>query len=160
MFDMATSAMAQGEVQVAARDGHELPTDIGLDAKGNPTTNPNEVLKGMLLPCGGHKGSAIALMVELLAAGAVGERFSFEAEAADNGDGGPPRGGEFMLAISPELLAGEGWAEHCEAFFKRFESIEGARLPGVRRHINRMSDEPRRINAELIKTIHGLCNRS
>ena len=79
----------------------------------------------MLLPFGGYKGSAIALMVELLAAGAIGERFSFEAAEADNKDGGPPRGGEFMLAISPELLAGPDWAEHCEAFFRRYDAIEG-----------------------------------
>jgi len=96
-------------------------------------------------------------MVELLAAGAVGERFSFEAVAADNKDGGPPRGGEFMLAISPELLAGPGWAEHCEGLFRRFEAIEGARLPGSRRHRNRQSSAPRHINADLVERIRALC---
>jgi len=44
--------------------------------------------------------------VKLLAAGAVGERFSFEAGAADNKDGGPPRGGEFMLPTSSQLFWG------------------------------------------------------
>ena len=99
VVDMATAAMALGEVQIAAREGHSVPPGMGLDASGKPTTDPNEIAKGMLLPFGGHKGSAIALMVELLSAGAIGERFSFEAAAADNKDGGPPRGGEFMLAI-------------------------------------------------------------
>src|SRR5262249_11345017 len=94
VIDMATAAMAQGEVQIAAREGHEVPLGTGLDLNGQLTTNPNEVLKGMLLPFGGYKGSAIALMVELLSAGAIGERFSFEAAAADTKDGGPPRGGE------------------------------------------------------------------
>jgi delta1-piperideine-2-carboxylate reductase len=97
-------------------------------------------------------------MVELLAAGAVGERFSFEAAEADNKDGGPPRGGEFMLAISPALLAGPGWAEHCEGFFRRFEAIEGARLPGSRRHKNRLSTEPRNIDATLVENVRALCN--
>jgi delta1-piperideine-2-carboxylate reductase len=96
-------------------------------------------------------------MVELLAAGGVGERFSFEAAEADNKDGGPPRGGEFMLAISPELVAGPGWAEHCEGFFDRYEAIEGARLPGSRRYRNRLSTMPRQIDANLVERIRGLC---
>jgi delta1-piperideine-2-carboxylate reductase len=157
VVDMATAAMAHGEVQIAAREGHTVPFGTGLDAKGELTTDPNEILKGVLLPFGGYKGSAIALMVELLAAGAVGERFSFEAAEADNKDGGPPRGGEFMLAISPDLLGGPGWGEHCEAFFRRYEAIEGARLPGSRRHKNRLSDAPRQINVDLVGRIRALC---
>ena len=158
VIDMATAAMAQGEVQIAAREGHKVPLGTGLGPDGNLTTDPNEILKGVLLPFGGYKGSAIALMVELLAAGAVGERFSFEAVEADNKDGGPPRGGEFMLAISPELLAGPDWAEHCEGFFRRFEAINGARLPGSRRHRNRLSSAPRNINADLVARIRALCH--
>ncbi|MFZ1906384.1 MAG: Ldh family oxidoreductase [Steroidobacteraceae bacterium] len=158
VVDMATAAMALGEVQIAAREGHLVPLGTGLDEHGKLTTDPKEILKGMLLPFGGYKGSAIALMVELLAAGAVGERFSFEAAEADNKDGGPPRGGEFMLAISPELLAGPDWAEHCEVFFSRFATIEGARLPGSRRHSNRLSTAPRDIDVGLLERIRALCN--
>jgi len=157
VFDMATAAMALGEVQIAARDGHSVPLGTGLGPDGEPTTDPNEIVKGTLLPFGGYKGSAIALMVELLAAGATGERFSFEAAEADAKDGGPPRGGEFMLAISPELLAGRSWAHHCEGFFRRFDAIEGARLPGSRRHTNRTSTAPREIDAELVERIRALC---
>jgi delta1-piperideine-2-carboxylate reductase len=157
VVDMATAAMAHGEVQIAAREGKTVPLGTGLDANGQPTTDPASILKGMLLPFGGYKGSAIALMVELLAAGAIAEPFSFEAGAADNKDGGPPRGGQFMLALSPDLLAGEGWAEHCEGFFARFSAIQGARLPGARRHRNRLSDAPRQINAALVERIRGLC---
>lgn len=157
VMDMATAAMALGEVQIAAREGRRVPLGTGLDARGQPTTDPGAIIKGMLLPFGGYKGSALALMVELLAAGAVGERFSFEAGEADSKDGGPPRGGEFMLAISPELLAGPDWTDHCETFFQRFEAIQGARLPGSRRHGNRLSAEPRNINLELVERIRALC---
>jgi delta1-piperideine-2-carboxylate reductase len=157
VFDMATAAMALGEVQLAARGGHSVPLGTGVDARGQMSTDPNEILKGVLLPFGGYKGSAIALMVELLSAGAIGERFSFEAAEADNKDGGPPRGGEFMLALSPELLAGPGWEAPCEDFFRRFDAIEGARLPGTRRHRNRRSDAARPIDAGLLARIRALC---
>lgn len=157
VFDMATAARAKGDVQIAARDGHKLPLGAGLDADGNDTTDPNQILAGgVLLPFGGYKGSAIALMVELLAAGMVGERFSYEAEQADNKDGGPPRGGEFLLAMNPEIIAGEGWQEHNEAFIARMSAMEGIRLPGQRRHANRKAAAPCRINAALVDKIKSL----
>ena len=156
VFDMATAARARGDVALAARDGHLLPPGIGLDKEGNDTTDPHAILDGgMLLPFGGYKGSAIAMMVELLAAGMVGERFSYEAAAADTPDGGPPRGGEFLLAMSPQLIAGDDWAEHSQGFFDKLSGMEGVRLPGQRRHTNRLSDEPRQINTALIEKIRG-----
>jgi hypothetical protein len=64
------------------------------------------------------------------------------------------------LAISPELLAGPDWAEHCEGFFRRFAAIEGARLPSSRRHKNRLSTALRGINADLVERILALGNRA
>lgn len=157
VVDMATAAMAMGEVQIAARDGHEVPRGVGLAADGAPTTDPAKIADGgVLLPFGGYKGSAISMMVELLAAALIGERFSFEAAEADNDDGGPPRGGEFLLALSPERIAGPGWAQHAESFFARFAALDGARLPGARRHTNRKDTGPRAINVELVAKIRGL----
>ena len=157
VFDMATAAKARGDIGVAARDGHELPLGIGLDAEGNPTTDAQKILDGgVIFPFGGYKGSAIATMIELLAAGLVGDYFSYEAAEVDNKDGGPAKGGEFILAMSPKLLAGEDWAAHSEGFFNQLEGMEGIRLPGQRRFANRLSDSPRHINAELIKTIQAL----
>ena len=155
-YDMATAAMAMGDIQIAARDGREVPPGTGLDADGNATTDPAAIAKGVLLPFGGYKGSAIALMVELLAAGLTGERFSYEAKEHDNGDGGPPRGGEMVIAPSPELIAGDGWEAHVEGFMDRLTGLDGVRVPGARRHRNRLDTGPRAINAALVDTIRGL----
>ena len=155
-YDMATAAMAMGDVQIAARDGREVPLGTGLDADGKATTDPAAIAKGVLLPFGGYKGSAIAMMVELLAAGLTGERFSFEAAENDNKDGGPPRGGEMVIALSPDLIAGEGWQDHVELFMDRLTSLEGVRIPGARRHLNRQDTGPRAINATLVETIRDL----
>jgi len=138
VYDQATAAMARGEVMIAARDGHELPPGVGLGPDGQPTTNPAEVLKGVLLPFGGYKGSAIAMMVELLCAGLIGEGFSFEAARYDTKDGGPPRGGEFMLALDPNRFGdADGWQAHAEGFFAGLTALDGVRLPGDRRYANR-----------------------
>ena len=155
-YDMATAAMAMGDIQIAARDGHQVPPGTGLDSDGNATTDPAAIAKGVLLPFGGYKGSAIALMVELLAAGLTGERFSYEAKEADNGDGGPPRGGEMVIALSPELIAGPGWQDHVEGFMDRLTGLDGVRVPGARRHRNRRDTGPRAINSTLVDTIREL----
>ena len=150
VFDMATATMAKGEVMIAARDGHSLPDGVGLDENGEPSNDPKEILKGVLLPFGGYKGSAISLMVELFAAGLIGDVFSYEAQESDNNDGGPPSGGEFIMAFNPQIIAGPNWEEHCENFFQKLTSIDGVRLPGSRRHKNRSGDNYRSINEELL----------
>ena len=156
VYDMATASMAMGDVQIAARDGREVPLGTGLDANGQPTTDPAAIAKGVLLPFGGYKGSAIAMMVELLAAGMTGEQFSFEARDTDNKDGGPPRGGEMIIGMSPAIIAGDGWQDHVEGFVQKLSNIDGVRMPGVRRHKNRMDKGPRPINLALIETINSL----
>ncbi len=157
VYDMATAAMAMGEVQVAAREGHKVPIGTGLNKDGKETTDPNEIVKGgVLLPFGGYKGSGIAMMVELLAGALIGETFSYETAAKDNKDGGPPSGGEFILAMSPEKIAGPNWYKHSNEFFEKMKSMDGVRLPGERRHKNRLDKGPRNINEELVNKIKSL----
>ena len=69
-FDFATSAVAYGKIQVAQDKRIAVPEGWILNAEGQPTTDPDDLGKGgVLLPFGGHKGSALALMVELLSNG-------------------------------------------------------------------------------------------
>jgi len=89
VFDQASAVMARGEVMIAARDGHALPPGVGIGPDGAPTTDPDEVLKGALLPFGGYKGASIAMMIELLAGPLIGECLSVEAAETDQPDGGP-----------------------------------------------------------------------
>lgn len=157
VFDMATAAMAMGDVQIAARDNHEVPMGTGLNKEGEMTTDPKEILEGMLLPFGGYKGSHISMMVELLAGPLVGETVSYETGRLDNDDGGPPGGGQFVLALSPDITSGSGdWAAAADAFFEKLGSYENVRLPGERRHRNRQDTGPRSVNAELVDKIRQL----
>ena len=157
VYDMATASMAMGEVQVAKREGHKVPLGTGLTKEGKETTDPGEIADGgVLLPFGGYKGSGIAMMVELLAGALVGDNFSYETAAKDNNDGGPPSGGEFILAISPDKLSGKDWNNHSSEFFDKMKSMDGVRLPGERRHKNRLDKGPRNINEELVNKIKSL----
>ena len=152
IFDQASAAMARGEIMIAARDGHALPPGVGIDSAGNSTTDPAAILKGAQLPFGGYKGSAIALMIELLAAGLIGQPFSFEAGQEDNHDGGPPRGGVFLLAFDPARFGDAGgWLRHAESFLQRLSELGEVRLPGDRRAKNRarIAREGTRVPAKL-----------
>ena len=157
VYDMATASMAMGEVQVAKREGHKVPLGTGLTKEGKDTTDPAEIADGgVLLPFGGYKGSGIAMMVELLAGALVGDNFSYETAEKDNNDGGPPSGGEFILAISPDKLSNSDWDTHSSKFFEKMKAMGDVRLPGERRHKNRLDKGPRHINEDLVNKIKSL----
>ena len=157
VYDMATASMAMGEVQVAKREGHKVPLGTGLTKEGKDTTDPAEIADGgVLLPFGGYKGSGIAMMVELLAGALVGDNFSYETAEKDNNDGGPPSGGEFILAISPDKLSNSDWDTHSSKFFEKMKAMGDVRLPGERRHKNRLDKGPRHINENLVNKIKSL----
>lgn len=136
-FDQASAAMARGEIQIALRDGKQVPDGVGIDARGNPTNDPQAILDGAQLPFGGYKGGSIAMMVDLLAGPLIGEVCSFEAGEQDNGDGGAATGGELVLALDPARFGGEDAVDHGERLFARMLAQEGVRLPGDRRLIAR-----------------------
>lgn len=137
IFDQASSASARGEIQIHLRDGHEIPEGWAIDPAGNPTIDPEAGLAGAQLPFGGHKGAAIALMVELLAVGLTGCKFGFESAQDDNSDGGPSEGGELLIALDPARFAGGNAGAtlaHAELLFEEILKEEGTRLPSDRRY--------------------------
>ncbi len=159
VFDQASSAMARGEIQIAARDGHSVPATAGIGPDGEETTDPNDVLKGAQLGFGGYKGASLALMIELLAGPLIGEFLSIEAAEDDAGKGGPPKGGELIIALDPARFGDAGgFMAHGEKLFQALLEQEGARLPGARRFQNRELTPQNGIEipASLHQTILGL----
>jgi len=141
VFDQASSVAARGEMMILARDGKTMPEGWAIGPDGRPTTDPATGLAGAQLPFGGYKGSAIALMVELMAAGLTRDWLSFEAAGEDTRDGGPAKGGELLLAMDPACFVpdGDGAAslDHAEALFARYLAQDGTRLPSDRRYAAR-----------------------
>jgi LDH2 family malate/lactate/ureidoglycolate dehydrogenase len=64
-IDLATSLVARGNIIAAQKKGESIPAGWALDPDGNPTTDPSRALLGTVLTMAGHKGYALALMVEL-----------------------------------------------------------------------------------------------
>jgi len=66
IWDIGTSNIMHAEVLLARRLGEQLPEGRAIGADGQPTTDPNAALKGAFTAWGGHKGSGLGLMVQLL----------------------------------------------------------------------------------------------
>ncbi|WP_449432824.1 Ldh family oxidoreductase [Pseudomonas putida] len=138
VFDMATSAMAHGDVQIAARAGESLPLGIGVDANGQPTTDPDAILHGgALLPFGGHKGSALSMMVELLAAALTGGHFSWEFDWAAHPGAKTPWTGQLIIVIDPSKTQGQRFAQRSRELVEQMQAVGLSRMPGERRYRER-----------------------
>jgi delta1-piperideine-2-carboxylate reductase len=131
VWDMATSAVSLMEIKVAAETGEEIPPNAAVDKHGQPTIDSRAASDGgMLLPFGGHKGSAIAFMVELLAAGLTGGRFAFEDADPDvKGFAGANRG-QTIIAMDPEILHGPGFTDRVSDFLGAYANSTNERVPG------------------------------
>jgi delta1-piperideine-2-carboxylate reductase len=138
VFDMATSAIAHGDVQIAARKGELLPEGMGVDSEGQPTREPGKILDGgALLPFGGHKGSALSMMVELLAAALTGGHFSWEFDWAQHPGAKTPWTGQLIIVIDPSKAEGNRFAERSRQLVEQMQAVGLTRMPGERRYRER-----------------------
>jgi len=131
VVDLALSKMARGNILAAKQKGERIPEGWALDAAGNPTTDPDAALAGTMLPLGDAKGTALVLMVELLAAGLTGANFAADASSFLDDKGPPPGTGQLIVAFDPAAFGGSG--AHVAQLIASIEEQQGARLPGSRR---------------------------
>jgi (2R)-3-sulfolactate dehydrogenase (NADP+) len=127
--DMSSTATARVNVIAAARSGGPIPAGWAIDLAGHPTTDPQAALAGTMAPAAGHKGYALALLVDLLVAGLGGANWSFEASSLLDDSGGPPGVGQCFIAIDPSRFA-PGFAQRVSRLAQAIAQQEGARLPG------------------------------
>ena len=125
--------MARGNILAAKQKGEPIPEGWAVDAAGRPTTDPAAALAGTMLPLGDAKGTALALMVELLAAGLTGANFAAEASSFLDAEGPPPGTGQLIIALDPSAFGGAGALARFAVLAEAIERQPGARLPGCRR---------------------------
>ncbi|RKF12582.1 oxidoreductase [Roseovarius spongiae] len=139
VFDFATSAMARSDIAMAKLSGQMLPDGCGLDAQGRPSNDPAAVLAGAMTTFGGHKGSALSTMIELLAGPLIGDMTSLASMDFDAGERAAPCHGELIVAFDPALLGNDDPAtnqQRAEQVFAGFTD-QGARLPSQQRYLTR-----------------------
>ena len=140
IIDMATSVVAKSKFKEYKAAGKPLPEGWALDADGNPTTDPDEGLGGLVLPMAGFKGYAISMLIDILAgvlSGAsyldgVGRFYSEES------NGGSMNVGFCMTVIDPHTVLGEDYDREMQAYVQKIRSSRAAdghvvSLPGADR---------------------------
>lgn len=157
VVDLSVSKVARGNIMAAAQRGEDIPEGWALDPDGNPTTNAKAGLAGTMLPMGDAKGTALALMVEILCATLVGANHSYEASSFFDGEGAPPGTGQLVLAINPAAF-GTSYLERLTRLVLSIEEQDGTRLPGERRLANRRKAEIEgvTITAALMRALSAL----
>lgn len=131
--DLSSSTVAWVKVNAAAQAGEPIPLGWALDADGNPTTDAVAALAGSMAPAAGHKGSALALLVDVMSGGVADSLFSHEAGSFGGTADGPPDVGQVVLAIDPSATMSTSFLDRLEHEFSAMSAESGVRLPGDRR---------------------------
>ncbi|HEY2676925.1 MAG TPA: Ldh family oxidoreductase [Steroidobacteraceae bacterium] len=137
VIDMALSRVARSKIVAAQKAGKDIPEDWATDAQGLPTTDPDAALGGALLPAGGAKGAALALMVEILCGALAGAHFGWEASSFLDDRGAAPGVGQTLIALDPAAFAGPVYFDRMAELLKAMADEPGVRLPGDRRLASR-----------------------
>jgi (2R)-3-sulfolactate dehydrogenase (NADP+) len=158
VIDLALSVAARGKIMAAEQAGQPIPEGWAVDAEGRPTTDASAAMAGAMLPIGGAKGSALALMVEILAAALTGSAFGWEASSLFDDKGGAPNLGHVLIAIDPTRLSGGAFLERMGVLLGAMAAEDGVRLPGSSRldHRARAAEHGVTITAKLHAQIGAL----
>jgi L-2-hydroxycarboxylate dehydrogenase (NAD+) len=95
LVDLSSAAITNGELLIAIKDGQQIPEGVALSAEGAVTTDPESARKRAALPFGGHKGFALAMMIQIFSGVLM------------RGDPVPAPGqncGFFIMGLDPEIF--------------------------------------------------------
>ncbi|KAI1257439.1 hypothetical protein MGN70_000479 [Eutypa lata] len=173
ILDMAPSVAARGKIYKAKRRGEKIPLDWALDAEGHPTDDPSAALEGVMLPMGGPKGSALAIMMDVFSGVLSGSAFAGHVTGPYD-PSKPSDVGHFLVAIKPDLfLSLDEFRQRMDYLYQRVvgsdkaagvdriyfpgeieqlvqEEREQTGIPYVQAEIDALNEEARRVGKENI----------
>lgn len=121
ILDMTTSAMAYYGLIEAKTAGKQIPEGIGYDSEGKNTTDPEKIMSGALKTIAGHKGSGLALVIQILAGVLV---------QADSFDNDSSNAGNLVIAIDPNIfIPSDEFNKNVSVLITKIKSAR--KLPGV-----------------------------
>eukprot|EP01059_Diplonema_ambulator_P005862 TRINITY_DN1564_c0_g1_i2.p1 TRINITY_DN1564_c0_g1~~TRINITY_DN1564_c0_g1_i2.p1 ORF type:complete len:388 (+),score=75.18 TRINITY_DN1564_c0_g1_i2:50-1165(+) len=133
VLDFATSKVALNKIRnMIAKGMVTIPEGLILDHQGRPSTNPKDVVshpRGAILSFGAHKGSGLALAIELIANGLTGYGTNHPSQPRHcTPEDQSPVNNVFAIILNPLLLGGS-LAELAK--FMKFVSSSRRRDPSM-----------------------------
>ena len=163
MLDIANSAVARGKLYLARQRGERIPEGWAIDAGGNPTDDPVAGIAGTILPMAGHKGYAVATLMDVVSGILPGSGFG-RAITGPYVPEGASGVGHFVLAVdiaaSRPLAEFEADIERLVAELKatpRRADAEGIHYPGEREALSdvRLRREGIRLPVDTLDELRG-----
>ena len=159
--DMALSATAMGKLRLAASAGQSIPSGWAVNAQGQPTTDPAEGIKGMLLPAAGPKGFGLAFVIDLLCGGLSGGSIGAEVRPLYGDPASPYQCSQLFMAIDVgHFPAAEGFAARVRdqaarvSGSKRAPGVEHIYAPGALAHATRENNAGTcRLSPETVRSL-------
>lgn len=131
LLDIAMGMLARGKILYAAEKGLPVPLGTGLDAEGQPTTDPRKILDGgRILPIGGYKGFGLTMVLEILCGVLTGGAVGTGLRELYNAPELAQKIGHFALVIDPAAFTGRDlFLANMAAYLDMIKSSD--RMPGV-----------------------------
>jgi LDH2 family malate/lactate/ureidoglycolate dehydrogenase len=127
LVDMANTGVARGKIYLARNKQLPIPLGWALNSKGEPTTDPQEAIDGIILPMAEHKGYAIALMVDMLSGVLTGSGF-LSAVQSPYRTSDKSNCGHLMIAMNIEAFQPlEQFQRRMEEFLREIKSVPPAK---------------------------------
>jgi LDH2 family malate/lactate/ureidoglycolate dehydrogenase len=164
VLDMANSVVAAGKIRSLRKEGKRIPEGWALDKYGEPTTDPDEALKGILLAIGGYKGYGITLMVDLLTGVLTASNYGPRVKTVDQ-DAEPAGIGHCFMAIDLAALTDvAAFKARMDAYIDEIKSSKKARgsemiyLPGEPEHLRSQERREKGIplQAKVVEELRGI----
>lgn len=137
IIDMATSVVAKSKFKEYKAAGKPLPEGWALDGDGNPTTDPDEGLRGLVLPMAGFKGYAISMLIDILSGVLSGASYLDRVGRfySEDSNSGSMNVGFCMTVIDPVAVLGEDYGREMAEYVRRIKTSRAAEgqeicLPG------------------------------
>ncbi|GGE42198.1 lactate dehydrogenase [Pullulanibacillus camelliae] len=127
VLDMAMTVIARGKIRVAATNGEPIPEGLALDKDGAPTTDAKKAFEGVCLPFGGAKGSALAMMMDLMAGMFTGANFGGDVKSLYFDHSEPQNVGHLFFVIKPDLFVSmDEYKNRMDTFYSRLKNLPRA----------------------------------
>ncbi|MCW5603196.1 MAG: Ldh family oxidoreductase [Burkholderiales bacterium] len=127
LMDMANTGVARGKIYLARNRRQPIPEGWAIDRDGAPTTDPQAAIDGIILPMAGHKGYAIAMMVDMMSGVLTGSGF-LSAVHSPYKTAEKSNCGHMMIAMHIEAFQPlRQFHERMEAFIAELKSVPLAR---------------------------------
>lgn len=130
VLDMATSTVARGKINLAAKNNQRIPEGWAITKDGKPTTDAQEALDGYLLPFGA-KGSGLAIMIDIMTGVLTGSLFGDQIPLMYDGDEPQTLGHMFIVIDINSFMDIDVYKERMQDRIE--QTVKGPAADGVER---------------------------